>query len=387
MQPRVHRRGSRTLTPSRLFEHRAHLGDGPGKLGEGDLAELGEAPGSAVVALDHLLGAMARAGVDVLTVKKAEVDEIFVVNATLAALNPLGVQLGLAREKGLLSKDRQWPWCVFINDLRVIADLVGSPSEFILALKRRLDVNPTPYAPHDELDLLCKFFDDGLYHEPGELNGIDLVGLHGYTDMLDRWYLVRPHGVDVKRPGRALPAHVGALVTAIEAAGKARRTQAALRILALDQKGLDKIAWFLGERRPISLADGKEHDMTLQFRLPYVRGISIYVSPTGKLRTSAYRHVAQKLKVGGAVAGADAESSAARMDADEELLAGRASSPRCSWTRRALMDAVRSTSRARRSGIFSNVAPPPIASATVARSRAAYEGSELSERWTRALAD
>lgn len=238
------------------------------------------------------------AGNVVLTLRKSEIDTIHVINPTLASMNPLGVQLGLAREKGLLSEDTHWPWCIFINDLRIISELIESPSEFVLFLQRRFATNATPYSAHDELDLLCKFLADGLYHEPAELKGISRLSLHGYTDVLDRWYVGRPHGLQVQKPARALPSEVRALARALEAMDKPYRTEATLRLVELNQDGLDKIHSSLVMLRARCVDDGKEHDATLQFRNP-VRGISIYVSRDGLLSNSALRHAVMRKHLSG----------------------------------------------------------------------------------------
>ncbi|WP_437574743.1 SEC-C metal-binding domain-containing protein [Sorangium sp. So ce887] len=228
-------------------------------------------------------------GASRLTLRRSEIDQIYIINPTLASMNPLGAQLGLAREKGLLSAGVHWPWCVFISDLRVVSEMIESPSEFILFLQRRLAVNQLPYAPHDELDLLCKFLADGLYHEPGELKKFHRVGLHGYTDMLDRWYIGRPHGAAVAKPARPIPAEILRLVSLIEATNKPKRTMAAIRLLELDQDGLDRIHAFLKKFREECAKDGKEHDLSMQFLAPN-RGFSIYVSKRGILDSNARKH-------------------------------------------------------------------------------------------------
>jgi hypothetical protein len=244
---------------------------------------------------EHILGQNAAqfadaAGRIALAIKRADVDEVYIIIPTLAVMDPLGAQLALARDMGLLSHGGgHWPWCVFINDLRIISELIESPSEFLLFLQRRLVAHSAPYAPHDELDLLCKFFSDGLYQEKGELKGITRMGLHGYMDMLDRWYLGRPHGAVVQKPGRQVPPEIRDLVRAIERTGASRRTAAAIRILELDQPGLERIQAFLATCRRECATDAIPHDLSIQFRDP-VRGISFYVSKEGRLDSHAVHH-------------------------------------------------------------------------------------------------
>src|SRR5262249_30680314 len=141
--------------------------------------------------------------------------------------DPIGAQLGVARDLGLLGDGDFWPWCVFINDLRIISELVSSPAEFTMYLRRRLTLNQTPLAPHDELDLFCQYLSEGLYFEEGDFDGLGKVTPHGFSDILDRWYIGRIHGAVVKRPEFPLPARVRKLTDALQRTTKARRIAAA----------------------------------------------------------------------------------------------------------------------------------------------------------------
>jgi hypothetical protein len=232
-----------------------------------------------------------KSGTPVFTVRRRDVDEIFFVNPTLAVIDSLGAQLRLARQSGLLPESARWPWCIFVNDLRIVSELVASPSEFVLFLERRLATNHTRFAPHDELDLLCKFFIDGLYGVPEALKDATLIPLHGFTDMLDRWYIGRPHGAQVEKPGRRIPAQVRGLIGAIEATGKPRRTRAAIELAELGQKEMDEIDAFLDTRRPQTMATGEPHDMTCIGRNPSLHGLSIYVLKDGRPTAQELNHV------------------------------------------------------------------------------------------------
>ncbi len=215
-------------------------------------------------------------------------------------IDPLGMQLGVARKKGLLSDKPQWPWCIFINDLRIVSELIASPSEFVLFVQRRLATNLTPYAAHDELDLLCKFFDDGLYDVPAELKGAHRIALHGYTDRLDQWYVGRAHGAVVEKPGRKIPVGARSLMQALEATGHPGRTRAALWLAELAQDGLDTIDDFVRRKRAQTISSGERHDAGLIFRGPPVRGITIYVSREGGATSREVDHVHFRMVLTGA---------------------------------------------------------------------------------------
>src|ERR1019366_2226353 len=106
-------------------------------------------------------------------------------------------------------------------------------------------------------------------------------------------------GRDVEKPARKLHSEIRALIRALEASGKARRTEAAIRVAELDQDGLDRIQWFLESRRRQCALDGKEHDLTLQFKNP-TRGIGLYISTDGSISSSATRHATMRKELSGA---------------------------------------------------------------------------------------
>ena len=83
----------------------------------------------------------------------AELDRIYTVNPTLHELGDQAVQLGRFHELGLF-KDGTLPFSVFVNDLRVISEIVEAPMEFIhyLEWRARLPLG-TKVDVSDELDL------------------------------------------------------------------------------------------------------------------------------------------------------------------------------------------------------------------------------------------
>ncbi len=115
-------------------------------------------------------------------------DNIFLINVTLESLQHLSTHLSSLRTFDFI-KGQEWPWSVFINDLRVISELVETPSEFLVFLKRRIRTNDYPqFRTVDELDFLMYFFNEGLYFEDDYLKDVDVLHLTGYTDELDLYY-------------------------------------------------------------------------------------------------------------------------------------------------------------------------------------------------------
>lgn len=234
-----------------------------------------------------------------LELLRTEIDEVYVVNPTLTVVDPIGAQLGAARELGLLDDGDVWPWCVFINDLRIISELVHSPAEFTLYLRRRLKLNQTPMAPHDELDLFCKFFSDGLYFEKREFDGLGRVVPHAFSDILDRWYIGRLHGATVDKPTFPLPPQVRSLTDAIEGTTSGRRTTAARTLMEFGSEALDQFEAFLLRYKRGVLAVDEHHDLSF-FSRDLKIGITIHVSRLGRLENAAVAHGRKRRHMSGA---------------------------------------------------------------------------------------
>ncbi|MBV1766698.1 MAG: hypothetical protein KUA29_00040, partial [Methanobacterium sp.] len=77
-------------------------------------------------------------GSDALIIKnKRMFKNIFLINITLENLDYFSTRLGSLNAFNLI-QGKEWPWSVFINDLRIISELIEFPSEFILYLKNRV---------------------------------------------------------------------------------------------------------------------------------------------------------------------------------------------------------------------------------------------------------
>ena len=127
-------------------------------------------------------------GSKAVALDKSKIKEIFIVVPTLERLGSLSITLSTVREIGLLPGD-EWPWCVYVNDLRVISEIVEGPSEFLLYIGSRTRWNDSPSLDAlDELDLFIWFLGDGLTFEPQAASQFDKQFIASHTDELDRYY-------------------------------------------------------------------------------------------------------------------------------------------------------------------------------------------------------
>ena len=146
---------------------------------------------------------------------------IFLVNTTLENLGELSTHLNSLRRYNLI-EGKEWPWSVYINDLRVISELIETPSEFLLYLQRRIRANDFPaFSAADELDFFSVFLREGLYFEDGQLGSADVYRVAGYTDAIDRYYHAEMGLTSSgEKPKRNIPEDYRDLIRKIEATQK-----------------------------------------------------------------------------------------------------------------------------------------------------------------------
>jgi hypothetical protein len=159
----------------------------------------------------------------------------YVVNITLAALGPLSIQLSALKKANLISAT-ELPWSVFVNDLRVIADILQGPSEFLFYLQRRLRFNQFEQLHGaEELDLFAYFLDQGLFFDEEKLTGVSRFSIGSNTDELDQYFenLEKTPAKAVK-PALAISPGLRKLISAIETIRCEGFSIATLYLLNLD---------------------------------------------------------------------------------------------------------------------------------------------------------
>lgn len=101
----------------------------------------------------------------VLTIDNTKINNIYLINTTLEPLNHLSSDLSSLQEFGFI-QNNEWIWSIYLNDLRIIADIIDSPSEFLLYLDRRIKYNDYPQIKMaEELDIFGYFLKEGLHFE------------------------------------------------------------------------------------------------------------------------------------------------------------------------------------------------------------------------------
>jgi hypothetical protein len=216
-------------------------------------------------------------------IDKERYRHIYPINVTLESLNHL--QTGLNSLKLLnLRKGKEWPWSVFIDDLRTISEIIEFPSEFLVYLQRRIRANDFPqFRTADEIDYLMFFLKEGLYFEDGILKGVDLFVPHGYTEELDRYYhyLAGIVSTGPKPQIQIIEDELIQLINELETIQKQGVTRITTTLMDINQSTQQEILQGLHKFRRLSLVDGQFHNISLiPGDLPI--GITFWICPGKK---------------------------------------------------------------------------------------------------------
>ncbi len=197
---------------------------------------------------------------------KDKYKNIYLFNITLQNLAQLSIRLNSLKSFNLI-EGKEWPWSVFINDLRVISELIEFPSEFLLFLQRRIIANDNPqFYTMDELDFLMFYFYERLYFEDGISQNLDIYIPHAYTEDLDRYYdYVAGRVSSGKKPRLKISEEYKNLITGLESTGKDRFTKVTTTLLSFDSETQQAILNNLKKAQQTSGKDGQDYDFTMYF--------------------------------------------------------------------------------------------------------------------------
>jgi len=210
---------------------------------------------------------------------KNKIENVFLINVTLESLGHLSTRLNSLKRLNLI-QGKEWPWSVFINDLRVIAEILESPSQFLEFLKRRIRANDFPqFNVSDELDFLMFYLREGLYFE--EVNKKENFHFtpHAYTEPLDRYYDFLAGRVSSgEKPALRTSPEFKELIKNIESLSKEGFTTVTTTLLGLSGEAHKNITEGLNHIKELSVREGKLHDATFYFKGMSL-GVTFFVGP------------------------------------------------------------------------------------------------------------
>jgi len=135
-----------------------------------------------------------------LELNKNKINNIYMINTTLESLGHITTNLNSLKEFGFVYGE-DWIWSVYLNDLRIISEIIESPSEFLLYLERRIRLNDYPQIKTmEEIDIFGYFLDDGLYFEDIDFpkQNYQMVTM-GYSKEIDEYYLWKEGSLEEER--------------------------------------------------------------------------------------------------------------------------------------------------------------------------------------------
>ena len=205
------------------------------------------------------------AGARVLTLQAKNYDRVFLINVTLEPLGFLGSQLGMLRDMGVLPGG-EWPWSVFLNDLRIVTELLETGSDFVAMLESRIRAHDLPqFFAADEIDILMMYLDEGVDLTEMSLAGGDLFQPHGYTDALDRYYAHAAGSVSSgPKPQSKFPALFRSVVEQIESLAHPGFSRVSLLLLKSSKAAIQKLAKAVDERVSHTRRAGQSHETIVQ---------------------------------------------------------------------------------------------------------------------------
>ena len=156
---------------------------------------------------------------------------------------------------------------LFLNDLKIISDLIESPSFFLLYLKRRLEVNQyTQFFTSDEMDYFMYFLENGLYFKDDEALKADVVIPYNLTEKLNRYYdFVAGRITEAEKPNFNTSDEIKEIIKKIESLDKDGCTHVSTLLISLSGKDHKIIIDRMNEMITKTLNDNKDHDFTLIF--------------------------------------------------------------------------------------------------------------------------
>ena len=204
----------------------------------------------------------------ILQVPKEDIDHTFLVSVTLDAIDVFASNISQFPGLGFFEKG-DFPWAVSLTDLRVISELVESPSQFIHYLTRRLRINEHRRAQtYDELDWFGTYLQNGLYFEDllDKQDAPDMILVQPATTDFDDYYfyITGQRKTPVPKPAQPMPEVMRKMLMELESSHASKYLEIACAFLDMSFTTREKFVNIFTQQRERTLHDQQLHDFTLQ---------------------------------------------------------------------------------------------------------------------------
>lgn len=200
---------------------------------------------------------------DKVLINKIDYNRIFLVNTTWDYLWPISIHLDQQKEKWKIQDNVNF-WSVYINDLRVISEIIEYPNQFILFLERRIKLTDKPQIHFaDELDIFMEFIERWLYYDNWKVHWKNINEFTMFsmdttlTDKIDRYYWW-----EWEKPKMKLESEIRNIIESILKSWKRWFSEVATFFLSINPEDNIKMLNLLKDKY---LEDGKVHTFTWTF--------------------------------------------------------------------------------------------------------------------------
>jgi hypothetical protein len=232
-------------------------------------------------------------GEEVSAIDMGQVNGLYLVAITAMPFQTLNARLANTNAALGLFSGNEYPWSLSLGDLDILTQVLGSPAEFLHYLLRRRQVEWTAFAIHaDEMDYLGFYLSQGLCFEADQFQGLDLVGLSGMSNDIDRWvYEKFELGRDVRPPRTLMPTGFSDFLKDIERTGDDCRTDCAIALLDHSGPARKRFMEMVAQTKGRSRQDKAFHSFSAVMK-GGKRGVSFVSFDANADRTQVFKQAA-----------------------------------------------------------------------------------------------
>ncbi|UJF32171.1 YecA family protein [Paenibacillus hexagrammi] len=206
-----------------------------------------------------------RKGNELLRIEKANYYRIFLVSMTLHNFGQIATMLQKYGKARMYSYD-EYPVSLNINDLKIMAESITSPSHFLHYLHRRVKINnrvsdKSTIVTTDELDLFAHYFETNLFYD--NENEYDLIHIPDYAPEFNQRYLLKTMGMPVQPLEQKLNPQFKKIISDLEDLGQFGFTNIIINLLDLSNDARENLIKYLDIISNKTRVDGKFHDFSM----------------------------------------------------------------------------------------------------------------------------
>jgi hypothetical protein len=194
-----------------------------------------------------------------------QVNGLYLVSVTSMPFQTLAARLANTNSALELFPRKEYPWSLSLGDLDVVTQVLSSPAQFLHYVLRRRQVEGTPFHVHaDEMDYLGFYLWHGMRFDINDFEGMDDVGLSGFSDDIDRWvYEKFERGQDISPPQPPKVEGFSDFLADVERTGDDYATDCALALLDLSREGRKRFMEMVVQAKERSRQDKALHSFSI----------------------------------------------------------------------------------------------------------------------------